>query len=185
MTATLVAIGVALRILGVIVTAIGLGRTWRDFPPGERFLEPVLGPPRRIVRAVSSLRERIARSRRRRRHVHVEPGAAIASILGFDARIRIDYGPIQPGTPEDQIAVLDNRTREIQARLNAASERLDESIAGLRDDAKTRDADTARRLADLELRDVRIATGGVRLAAFGLLLIGLGELLELVAPVFE
>ena len=185
MSATLAEVGGALRILGVLVSAVGLMRTWRDFPPGERFLEPLIGPPlRRARRALSRLGRAFARWRGKGIPMEVEGSAASAFGAAFAADALIGYGPLPPQPPEASIAALDVRTREISTRLTNAAQKLETSISVLRDAAAKREAEVTDRLHELERRDVRIATGGIRIAALGLLMIGVGELLQLVAPLF-
>lgn len=185
MRGILTTLGNALKVLGVIVTGAGLRRTWREFPTGERFLAPVLGPPSRLVRrAADRWRSQIATWRGQHPRTDVQVGSAMGFVSDLDALPTAEYSPLPPGTLEDAIAALDARTQEIQTRLNDANKRLNESVSGLRDEAAERDANIAKRLDDLERSDVRLATGGIRLTALGLLLIGLGELAELIAPLF-
>lgn len=183
MSETLATLGGVLKILGLIVTAVGLMRTWHDFPPGERFLEPLVGRVVRTARrAISRVRSVFARWRGRRPSIPVEGHGAISFGGALEAHGVAGYGPLSPGPPEDSITTLDARTREIMARINSVAERLEAAIADLRDAAAKRDEEVKRRLDDLNRRDVRIATGGIRIAALGLLMIGLGELAQLIAP---
>ena len=186
MSATLAEVGGVMRILGVIVSAIGLMRTWRDFPPGERFLEPLIGPPLRLARrALGRVRRTLARWRGKGIPTAVQGNAATSVGSAFGADGVVAYGPLPPAPPEQSIATLDARTREISTRLTNAAQKLESSISALRDAAARREAEVADRLRELERRGVRIATGGIRIAALGLLMIGVGEFLQLIAPLFN
>ena len=185
MSSTLAEVGGVLRMLGVIVSAIGLMRTWRDFPPGERFLEPLIGPPLRIARReLGRVGRALARWRGKGIPTAVQGNVATAVGSAFGADGVVGYGPLPPAPPEESIATLDARTREISTRLTNAAQKLEISIAALRDADAKREAEVRDRLHELERRDVRIATGGIRIAALGLLMIGVGEFLQLVAPLF-
>lgn len=48
-------VGVALEITGVLISAVGLVATWREFAPrGERFFGPVVDPVGVVARSLYS-----------------------------------------------------------------------------------------------------------------------------------
>lgn len=170
----LASIGAALQILGVLMTGVGVRRTWRKFGT-EDFWAP-------LKRAAGELWSRSALRIRQvlhlRRSARVIAGSsALRARTALGVHPRVDFRVI----PEDQnvpvsIAELDLRTRGLLEHLQQQAEDSQEVRTVL--DAVRTELDSLA--SDLHESDRQVAIGGIRLEAAGLLLIGLGAVLQVV-----
>jgi hypothetical protein len=174
-------IGIALEVVGLAITGVGLWGTWREFaPPNEPFLRPVVEPTRRFLTvarvSVETLTRRLLRRPPRPIVIGVGSVQAHASAFGR-ASVRIGYGALSNDV-QAALAELHGRTQELMDMLAKTGERLaDESEAREKAVTAMRE-ELGRSFSRLEAREQRIAVGGIRLQSLGLLLVAFGLILQ-------
>lgn len=174
----LTVIGISLQLVGALLAASGLRRTWSEWAPaGEGFFDPVTVPARATWRRIVGATDRIYRRiLRRRRQVDLHGQDAIGFGDAATATVHVDYTPLSPDLP---VAValgrLDRRTQELRRGLTAVEDeqRQARSQASDLSDRVETVADQAEALSR------RVAIGGIRRAALGLILVGIGTFVEL------
>jgi hypothetical protein len=154
-------IAVALQVLGLIVTAIGLRITWREFhEPGERFVDP-------FVRALKRLDPR----GRRDRQVRAGVGEAIATI--DDANGQVTFGPL----PDDDRAAIERlaeRLQDLRANLESTTADIRRDLGQISRRVTGLEGHVEAEVGRLDRADGHVATDGLRLECIGLLILALG-----------
>jgi hypothetical protein len=169
-------IGGSLQILGVIVTAWGALRAWREFAPDESVLEPIIKWTRDTSAALVAVSSRLWRRLRGRRAGQVVGASvAITGAGSVSARGRVGYGPL----PDDielpeALRRLDERTRGLMDRVEDVRERLEDSDKAILAEVAEVRARLESHVVRLDVQGRRAATGGVRVALVGAVLIVLG-----------
>lgn len=168
--------GLFLQVVGLVVTSMGLGRTWREFAP-EPFLRPV------VQRAQSTWARAVIRLRRFfKRPPSFTVEAALELNEAGDALLatgRVGFGTIPDDRPvADAITELDQRTRRLLDQIADARQHHDGEFKTFRSDLGSLQGEVRRVEAELAESDRRVAVSGLRLEASGLLLVAGGVLLQ-------
>jgi hypothetical protein len=182
--AILVVAGSALRILGLLVTALGIAKTWDAYSDDESILAPVTALPEKAFGQVRTMfASLLALVRGTRPDRRTDRTLSDTLTMSSTVTAMIAYGPLPPGTEKEGIARLDERTREMQLRFDSLHAQAASDIADLARIGDERERANQSQFTRLEHRDRDIATGGLRLAGLGLLLVVFGEALSLIAEV--
>ena len=104
-------------------------------------------------------------------------GAATGVAAVFNARARVQYGPVDTSDLTAAVEELDGRIRQQVDRLADLHERELDDVKALRDALKALSDQLENEATELRTRDQRVAVGGIRPAAFGLFLTAVGLLL--------
>jgi hypothetical protein len=167
------------QLVGLMIMAYGVWRTWEDFgPPGH-----IWGPPLAAIRAaLQRLIDRLGGWVRRilRRPARGEAAAGMAEGVGVavDARARVIHPPVDPSDPRAAIGVLDGRVRQLTQSLADLQERVQDEGTASRAAADELSERLEREVADLRARDQRVAVGGIQWETLGLLVTGAGLVLQ-------
>jgi hypothetical protein len=165
---------------GIALAVYGLHRTFRQYAPGQRELDPAitwLTARQRALRRIVA--ETWRRVRRRPADVRVVAGFA-QGVLSVSGRltVRKGYGYPKDKTVKALVATVQSRTQELMTR----SEELSDKIAAEADArSKADDALGARIDAEAERLDEAtrdLAIGGLRLQLLGMFLVTLGLVLQ-------
>jgi hypothetical protein len=181
----LVVAGTVLQSAGLVMTAFGLHRTWRDFRPEG---ETLLGTP--VKRWVTANWARVDRWGRRllrnKRSVRIQPPSADSMGGGVSARLRIGFGTLPDTlTTAEALAELDKRTRRLLDRVNEVGDALGDAEGKLRARVEAVEGRVAEVRDELKQQDRRIAVGGARLEAVGLILVAAGLVLTTVGGLLD
>lgn len=169
MGAWLTAIGVALQVIGLAVTGVGISRTWSQFGD-EPFWEFIADPARKTWRWIQTKVLRRHKTATGEAHI-VMPAPSIS------ARGRVGWGGL-PDEVSDAISELDRRTRQLLERVQDAQEGLVDGLMALRSELDWVRKEVTEEVETLRDSDRQVATGGIRLEALGLFLIALGVVLQ-------
>lgn len=181
--AVLIWIGLIFQVLGLVVTGIGVHRTWREFAD-EPFLDPVVQPARRLwARVVAGLRRVFRRAQTLRVEGVLEAEEAGDSML---ATGRVGFRIIPEDRPiADAITELDERTRHLLDQIGDTRRHHDEDLGKFGSDLDSFRDEASRSIRALGESDRRVAVSGLRWEASGLFLIALGVLLQGVGSAFQ
>lgn len=174
-----VSIGTGFEIVGLVVTAIGVRATWREFAsPQDRFLGPVIDIARDVAQRTSSWLKAIVR-RLLRRPNNVTVAITGTGLVTFTGKLsaRIGYGAL-PKETETALTELGRRTQQLMDMLNDAKERLDKDTDDIRADVVSLKNELGEAATRFEERTQHVALDGLRTEAVGLFLVGLGVLLQ-------
>src|SRR5438093_4159578 len=95
--------GVALQIVGVAVSGVGLWTTWREFAlPNDRFFAPVIDPALEALRALITNADRLIRRLVRRPRGTVIRPITLSDTAHASARfsLRVQFGDLPKETAE-------------------------------------------------------------------------------------
>lgn len=174
--------GLALQIVGVVIAAVGLRMTWRDYGAGRSFWAPVIG---QIRRGWAWAKERALRlwarlGGRRSATVHAGTATGTVGIITVSATGRVGWAP-----PPDIEADPAGFAREMIRRadlLHETNQSLHERLvaeqkahAGAVDALRAEISSTAS-ASERMTRDV--AVGGIQLEAFGVFLVAAGIVMQ-------
>jgi hypothetical protein len=183
-TPVLRAVATVLQIVGIVVMAIGVWRTWQEFgPPGA--IRAALGRTwARLVEAARALWRRV----RRRRAVTVTGGGGVhVRATAFDARVRIGYPPVDLADLADlaglsaAVSLLSRRVSEIGERLADTQEHAHDEGKAWRKAAADLTEQLEREVQELKVRDQRVALEGILWETAGLFITAIGLVLQFVA----
>jgi len=181
------AVGVLLEAAGLLIAAVGLVDTWRQYgPPGEPLTAPLR---RRWAAASTGAKQRWERGwrwlLRKPRPIVIHSGT-VAINLGtpqVTVRGRKGYGPL-PEEPGAAIRMLGERTDELLERVQNARDATDDAVEALKGELAVVVQRLDSAVAELEVQTRRVASGGVRLQLVGFSAVGVGLALQLISPIF-
>lgn len=159
-------LSVVLQAIGLIVSAVGLRTTWREFhDPGERFRDP-------FVRALKRLDPRGHRDRA----VH----AGVAEAMGMidNATGKVTYGTLPPDE-RAAIEMLADRVQGLRGSLETTAADIRKGLAGVASRVDGLEGHVATEVERLDRADRHVATDGLRLESAGLVIIAMGTLAQL------
>lgn len=178
----LAVIGLGLQLVGIVVTAVGLARTWREYAEAPTRLSDELARPYRAAATrfrtrVDSLIHRLLR-RPTVHHVSVFDAVGFGDALD----VTVIRGPGQlPKTWRAAQPVIAERLRGLLTdidRVTAETRATARDLAGI----KARLDETVEQLGKV---DQRVATGGIPLAVYGLIGVAVGVGLQLLAEILR
>ena len=165
--------GLILQVAGLVVTATGVRRTWREFA-AEPFWSPVIQRARGLWERI------VARVRRVFRRPQIVFGEAAGEIrMAGTALGRVGFRTIpEDGPVADAITELDERTRRLLDQIADLREQGDEELRTLRSESRSLREEVARVVKELGEMDREVAVSGLRLEAAGMFLIALGVVFQ-------
>ncbi len=185
MTAQLALIltGGLLQIVGVAATFRGSIRTWNEFSPDERILDPTRT---RIGRALATARRTITSLLGLPQPPHQGAVDFVGtSTLTASGTSREQFGHLDSEAEvRDALSELDRRTREIMDRLHDVRDSLVDDQSALKDRIAALERELVARVADLGTRDQRVAIGGIKTLLWGLALVAAGVGVQTLAALF-
>jgi len=173
-------LGVALQVVGVVVSGLGLWTTWREFAaPDNRFFAPVIDPTREVLGAMKARAGTIVRRIFRRPPKDKVIVLTGVSAVAFVGRLgaRLGYGDL-PNDPQGALAELHRRTQQLMDMLGKDSERFDKEATDREADVHAMRSELAAALRRFEERSQRIAVGGLRPQFVGLFLVVIGLVMQ-------
>ena len=163
-----------LQIGGIVVTFCGAVRTWNTFSPNERILDSTRT---RIGRVSATIHRRI-----KHHHRTLEDKIAVTDEMG---PVRKQFGCLDPEAEVwSALSDLDSRTREIMDLLHDVCNSLTDQQSELKGRLAALERDVVVRVADLEQRDQRVATGGIKTILLGLGFVGMAVFVQTLAVFF-
>lgn len=185
MTAQLALIlaGWILQVLGLAATARGAVRTWNEFSPDERILDPART---RIGSASATARRKIRSLLGQPQLSKRTSGGGIDTIgVTSSVTVRKQFGELDSEAEVPAaLSELDHRTREIMDRLHDVRDSLTNQHSQLKDRIAALEGDLAVRVADLGQQDRRVAIGGVKTVLWGLAFVATGVSVQTLAAYF-
>lgn len=174
-------LGVALQVLGVVISSLGLRSTWREFAD-ERFFAFVIDPGREalhavvtgVVAAISRLSRWIFRRPRDAVVVPLTGVAAVASVGSLSARVQ--FGALPPER-DKALEVLHERTQRLMDMLMASREQVEKEAAARAASIASLHDELGAEVARLERRSAHVAVGGIQAQSLGLFLVAIGLVL--------
>jgi hypothetical protein len=171
----------AVEFVGIIVTAYGLIRTWREFTGEALFGDAaiVTAARARARRALGTAGDFLRRLRGYPPTVTVTRGrgAITADAAKVSGEGLVGYAPLDPALDSTAaLAELDRRTRDLTSRLADEMRRRGNGDAALQSALSAVEEKIDEAVQRLDRQGARIAIGGLRTAAtgLGLVLLGLG-----------
>jgi hypothetical protein len=170
----LMLLGLGLQLGGIVVTATGLWRTWREHAGGNARLRDELVKPYQIAlqRAETLLRKLMRRPARRT----VEVSAAGTALATGRATVTRGWAAL-PKTWRASHALIDQRLNELRRELDE----IDARVADVKDEAQGIAAQVSETERRLEEQDKAMAVSGIPLAVHGLIYVGAGIGVQILA----
>jgi hypothetical protein len=170
--------GISFQIVGLVVTAYGLAKTWRNYKPeGVGFLDPPVRWRRDTFRRIASLVSRFSWRGRRRSVTFEGHAGAVSSTSASLGRGRVGFPPL-PRSAKAAIAELDERTRKLMDLVSDTLQRCDEESDRARLEIVALGTRLEQDIARLEQHGIGVAIGGIRTAATGLCFVALGVVFQ-------
>ncbi len=174
----LIWIGLIIQVVGLVVTGIGVRRTWREFS-AEPFWDPLVQRGRRLWAWITATLRRVFK---RPRTLRAEGAGTVKAVVEVRAVGRAGFRTIPSDQPfEEAISELDERTRHLLDQIADARQHYDGEFRTFRSDLGSLQDEVRRVEAELGESDRRVAISGLRLEALGLFLLAIGILLQGVA----
>jgi hypothetical protein len=167
-----------LQIVGIVVMAIGVWRTWQEFgPPGA--IRAAIG--RTWARLGEAARALWRRVRRRRAVTITGAGAVHVRAAAFDARARIGYPPVDLADLSSAVSLLSRQVSEIGERLGDTQEHAHDEGKAWRKATADLAEQLDREVQELKVRDQTVALEGILWETAGLFITAIGLVLQFVA----
>lgn len=175
----MIAIGGVLQVGGLGFTGDGARRTWKEFRPDERLLQPVVNWFRRLWWPVYRIILKLLR--KRPKDVFSHAGPATETSWAGPAFSRVGFPPLGPDkSVTEAIAELDERTRQIETWLLEDRNDVHRRLVEVNQRISTTEQELFTSTNQLQHTVRKLATGGVREIVLGLALSGVGVVLQTV-----
>lgn len=173
-------VGYIAEAAGIVLAFYGLHRTFRQYAPGQREIDPLIVWLRMRRESIHNrLREARRRLGRRPKDIRVAAGFAQGTLtMSGRVSVRKGYGYPSDRTIKAVVATVQARTQELITRTEELDDKCaDEVDARIKaDDDLAARIDVQSRRLDETARD--LAVGGLRLQLVGLSLVTLGLVLQ-------
>ena len=163
---------------GIVAASIGATKTWNEFSPNERILDPTRN---RVAAAYGRLEVKVRRVLGlQQRPLDVRIGTVCTSVAVASAfQVRTQFNELDLELPiEEALRQLDIRSRDMLDRLYSERDQLVAQLGTLRTKIENVETDHTARAERLADQTRHIAIGGIRLALIGLSVTGFGVVLQ-------
>ena len=163
--------GALVELAGVIVTAIGFTKTWKEFrAPGDRFIGP-------IVKSLDRLTLWLGRVFNHKLPQTVSPigihdDAGVSDVVAVETRWAPLPSPDE--NPDEFLRLLNERLTELNRRGWNAEHAIASTKADLSSHRSQVNDEISRLRSDASTTVQRVAVGGLLLSSFGLILLVMG-----------